>query len=199
MRYFFCQCIKTNKQKSQLSRVGRQERGCSCALMITEPNRKKKDSSPFLAKTQPMKRNGHCLTFLPSSFPLYNSDLFPWPFEDLHIAPHSCKHWTTIFHWYHKPVSAREMSDTLFVSCQQRGRGLTWSGDLWKTQKGNLFPWHIWMYFWLTLLRLMKGRTIKIKKKKNQEKTTRDKFVRQFKLPEGHTTPLECSTSCLRL
>ena len=86
----------------------------------------------------------HSLTDLPTSFPFYNSNLFPWPFEDLHVAPHSCKHWTTIFHWYHKPVSAREMSDTLFVSCQQRGRGLTWSGDLWKTQKGNLFPWHIW-------------------------------------------------------
>ena len=75
-----------------------------------------------------------CLTDLPTSFPLYNSDLFPWPFEDLHVALHSCKPRTIILCWSHKPIFAREISDTLFVSCQQRERGSTCLGDPWKTQ-----------------------------------------------------------------
>ena len=124
------------------------------------------------------------LTDLPISFPLYSSDLFPWPFENLHIALHSCKHWNTILRWSHKPISAREMSDTLFVSCQQRGRGSTWLEDPLE-DTDNLFPWHIWMDsnwhlsgWW--------GRMIKIQK--NQEKTTKDKFFRQFSTRMHHTS-----------
>ena len=68
--------------------------------MTAEPNRKKKGSSSFLARTQPMKNHG--LRFLkPSQLPLppYKSVLRPLPCRGLHISRHGCRLQTVILCW----------------------------------------------------------------------------------------------------
>ena len=58
-----------------------------CPVQLAETNRKKKDSSSFLVRTQPMKSHGHLVyTALPTSFALYKSGLLPLPCRDLHMA-----------------------------------------------------------------------------------------------------------------
>ena len=47
-----------------MKQLGDKKRALSCPAKIAEPSRKKKDSSSFLARTQPMKSHGWTLCLL---------------------------------------------------------------------------------------------------------------------------------------
>ena len=81
--------------------MGDQKGELSQTAMIAEPNRKKKDSSSFLERTQPMKSHGLLVHYKPFQvpFPLYKSVLLPLLCRDLHVALHSCRPQIAILCW----------------------------------------------------------------------------------------------------
>ena len=64
----FSGVCKSNKQKPQLNRAGRQEGALSCPVTIVEPSRKKKGSSSFMARVEPMKSHGLFIYSSPPNF-----------------------------------------------------------------------------------------------------------------------------------
>ena len=84
------------------------------SVTVTEPNRKKKDFSSFLAKTQPMKSHGLFVYFSASNFLFLSIKAFSFPC--LWGLAQGCRHWIAILYWiWIKPI----ISASLFVSGQQ--------------------------------------------------------------------------------
>ena len=73
---------------------------------------------------QLMKRNGHCLTFLPPSLPLYKSALHSLHFGALHLTNAGLKPWTAILCWTQINSSLLEKYLTVSLFQVNREKGI---------------------------------------------------------------------------
>ena len=156
-------------------------------------NRKKKDCSPFLARTQAMKSHGLCKSPPNLLFPALA--LWGLKLGSPHMQTSNCNSLLIL----DKPIFAGEIFCSLSVSGQQRV-GINTLGDPWKTLNGKLSTWYLWKD---TSLRLIRCRSIKTKKTKNKLQEINLNLLGSLfcckDIPINLTIPLECSTSCLRL
>ena len=109
-------------------------------VTIAETIKKKKDSSSFLARSQPMKSHGWALCLLYLSqlpFPLHKSVLLPFPCGNLYMAHHGYRPWTAVLYW--SQINPSFLEKNLAVYCF---RSMFWrpvQGPL--TARGLLSSW----------------------------------------------------------
>lgn len=94
--------------------LGDQKKMLSYPVTIAKPNKKKKDTSSFLAKTHPMKSYGLFYYGLPNFLFLYKSILLSLPHGDLHMVHHGCITKCHFLLILNKPIFAGEISRGLF-------------------------------------------------------------------------------------
>ena len=90
-------------------------------MVIAKPNRKKKDSSFFLARIQPMKSHGLFVYYSPPNFLFLSINEFSFPYHagDLQVARRGCKPQIAILSCSQiNPFFAREIGGSLYVSDQ---------------------------------------------------------------------------------